>query len=50
MKVKELIELLNELSDDAIVNFYDYAKGDDMFMKDISISYDGDEIFINISR
>ena len=50
MTVKEFIEYLQEFSEDAIVNFYDWARADDMFMRDISESFEGDEIYINISR
>lgn len=48
MKVKELIEMLQECSDDAEVCFYDCMRGDDMYFRDISVSYNEDKIYLNI--
>lgn len=50
MTIKELTEQLQNYSDDTQIMFYDWLRGDDMFLKDISISDDGDEIYLNISR
>ena len=50
MTVKELIDRLQNYSDDALVCFYDCLRGDDMYMRDISVSYDNDEIYFNIHR
>jgi hypothetical protein len=48
MTIKELIEILQNYSDDAKVNFYNFMRGDDMYFKNITASYEGDEIYFNI--
>lgn len=48
MNVKELIEKLQNYSDDAKVCFYNWRKGDDMYLKNISVAYDDSEIYFNI--
>ena len=50
MTVQELIEKLQNYSDDALVCFYDCLRGDDMCMRDISVSDENDEIYFNIHR
>ena len=50
MTVAELIDKLQNYSDDATVNFYDCFRGDDMYMRDISVSDENDEIYFNIHR
>ena len=48
MTVEEFIKQLNNFSSDAVVNFYNFMRGDDIYMRSISVSDDDTEIFINI--
>ena len=50
MKVFELINWLEDFSEDAEVCFYDFVRNDDMYLRDISVSDYCNNIFINISR
>lgn len=48
MKVKDLIRILQNYYDDTAVFFYNWRKGDDMYLKDISEADDSSEIYFNI--
>ena len=48
MTTQELIEILQNYSNDTEVCFYNWRKGDDMYLKNISVADDGTEIYLNI--
>lgn len=50
MNVKELIERLQNYPNDAQVYFYDFNCGKDMYFKDIAVTTDFTEVYIDIRR
>lgn len=47
MTTQELVDILQNYYD-ATVCFYNWRKGDDMYLKNITVADDGTEIYLNV--
>jgi hypothetical protein len=44
--VKDFINILKNYPSETLISFHNELRGDDLYMKSIAMSYDGDEITI----